>query len=544
MDIELLRRRLSDLLLRFPAVVVGGVRWSALSAVFLKQYKENLDVRAIGAPSALDAVHGLLWPHFGVVNLADRDDPLILAADEVVMAARPGVAGTWPGHYKELHDMVSQRGGADRGVTRLLASQIKRLSIGGKRSGGTGGAFADGFSWDYYEADGRVATIRHMKRFLALLLELRDQRRQWLAALRLQPGPVDNLLAATLTVEISAPPSSDLMLVLRRPGASGDTRPRAPTATPGHPLLLPPGAVAIEPPQAASAPPTVPHSPVADSQCRSYERPLASTPEPCQGKRTRASKHTPAPPGTFAARQLTPMPPMPGAGAPKAPRRWTLQAQEPRLKAAVRWACRPCAAGAREASPDGGAVGHVHSGRSRFATDSMLPRGVGFDDPFEPPEQVSMYCEHELLRQQAQPTAADAEPADPSQATPRDHQVLTRVAAQEPGVLGEGPSAAGEGIGMDDPFEPPPCSYTADGTPSSTGRHSHATHRQRLISDASTAADKDQDVYECPPYFKYCSEGSVAPSTPSTAAGSPPAALAATPTAMWPPSAAIRRGRA
>eukprot|EP00928_Gymnodinium_smaydae_P049962 TRINITY_DN3356_c0_g3_i1.p1 TRINITY_DN3356_c0_g3~~TRINITY_DN3356_c0_g3_i1.p1 ORF type:complete len:895 (-),score=198.54 TRINITY_DN3356_c0_g3_i1:95-2617(-) len=130
-------RRLSELLLRFPAASIGGVRWSVLARTYEAVHGECLDVAELGFTSASQAAQALLADLLRPSESSDdgaEEDPLLAVVDDAALASLPGFAGTWPSLYRTLCAFVWSFGFRDDSdgessptARSLLLSKVRPL---------------------------------------------------------------------------------------------------------------------------------------------------------------------------------------------------------------------------------------------------------------------------------------------------------------------------------------------------------------------------------------------------------------------------------
>eukprot|EP00927_Polykrikos_kofoidii_P078955 TRINITY_DN75757_c0_g1_i1.p1 TRINITY_DN75757_c0_g1~~TRINITY_DN75757_c0_g1_i1.p1 ORF type:complete len:498 (-),score=70.39 TRINITY_DN75757_c0_g1_i1:53-1486(-) len=106
----ILEKQLCELIMSFPAAVIGGVTWQALVEKYEKRQNMRLDVVSLGFSSALVAASTLLSDVARIVDAEDANNPLLVLEDQATLTPHPGMVGCWPSIYSSLCQIVRDHG--------------------------------------------------------------------------------------------------------------------------------------------------------------------------------------------------------------------------------------------------------------------------------------------------------------------------------------------------------------------------------------------------------------------------------------------------
>lgn len=223
-------KRMSDLLLCFPAAAAGGVEWKTLVSKYNERHSTNLDIAALGHSSALVAATAFLWDDLRMVDGRDQTNPVVAIDDAAAMTAEPNAAATWPSLYKSLCEIVSEHGPIEEEVSgdevarAILVSQLKPLLQRHWHK------VFDESSLSYITDQGKFVRVKKMKHLLQALMQWREQR---VACGR--HTEVDEALKLHLEV-VPSKKHNDLLLRCvqpsSRPSTASDSQSDASRATP------------------------------------------------------------------------------------------------------------------------------------------------------------------------------------------------------------------------------------------------------------------------------------------------------------------------
>jgi len=174
-------KRMSDLILCFPAAALGGVPWQTLVSKYNERHSTRLDISALGYNSPATAVTTLLWEVARPIDSRHAENPLVAVEDCVAMTVQPGAPATWPSIYQALCAIVSENGSreeaeqkedADRSEAghAILVSQLKPLLQRYWHC-----EFDEG-SLSYLNEQGKFVRVKKMKHLLQAVLQWRDER--------------------------------------------------------------------------------------------------------------------------------------------------------------------------------------------------------------------------------------------------------------------------------------------------------------------------------------------------------------------------------
>jgi hypothetical protein len=171
--------------MRFPAAANGGVRWTVLVKKYEERYSTRLNIASLGHSDPVTAATTLL---FDVLRLVEHNQtcPVVAAEDAHVLTPRPGLMGSWPSLYQTLCTVVTSSGavepsplpggaddagGAPRGLVRsLLLSKLKPLLMTHWHPE------FDETNLSFFNEDGTVGRVKKMKHLVTAVLRWRDER--------------------------------------------------------------------------------------------------------------------------------------------------------------------------------------------------------------------------------------------------------------------------------------------------------------------------------------------------------------------------------
>jgi len=195
----LVKERMCELILRFPAAAVEGIQWQTLEAKYNERHSPKLDIQALGFASPIDAAIPLLWDvDVRFVNKEDTDNPVLAVGDTVAMIPNPRGPATWPSLYAALCQIAMQCGTQDEnGGYVVLGSNLKPLL---QRHWDND---FDEANFNHFTDLGSPVRVKKVKHLLENLLRWRKARISWKAQSGSQHSQVDEVLE----VEIEVSPS-------------------------------------------------------------------------------------------------------------------------------------------------------------------------------------------------------------------------------------------------------------------------------------------------------------------------------------------------